>query len=247
MTAPNGDKPRRGKAVGLDRFRNVSAWVFDLDNTLYPAALAIFPQVEARMGDFIRDRLGVSAERASVLRKDFYERYGATLRGLILEHRIDADEFLEYVHDVDRSSLRPDPSLAAAIAGLPGKHFILTNGSRKHAEAVAARLGVADSFHDIFDIAWAGHLPKPSPETYDLLVRRTGVAPAKTAMFEDLGRNLMVPRRLGMATVLVAPQGTAALLSASLGPESEAEADFVTDDLAAFLLSVHSALGLAER
>ncbi|MFO1184682.1 MAG: pyrimidine 5'-nucleotidase [Bauldia sp.] len=221
----------------LGRFGNIRAWVFDLDNTLYHAANAVLPQVEVRMRDYIARRLGVTPERAELLREDFYDRYGATLAGLVAEHRIEPDEFLAYVHDIDHSSLQPDPALAAAIAALPGKRFILTNGPMKHAETVAAALGVGESFHDIFDIAWAGYLPKPSPETYRRLLKRTRIAATKTAIFDDLTRNLLVPRQLGMATTLVVPSHTAPVFAAE-----SAEFDFVTDDLPQFLRGVSAAL-----
>jgi len=231
------------------RFRNIGAWIFDLDNTLYPGHLDIFPQVQVRIRDYIERRLGLPRDEAERVQRDYYDRYGATLRGLIVEHGIEPDEFLEYVHDIDHSALKPEPRLAERIGRLPGRRFILTNGSRRHAEKVAEKLGFANHFEDIFDIVWAGHLPKPSPETYERLIRQTGVMPAATAMFEDLARNLIVPRRLGMVTVLVVPPGTRAVLEESWNGRGygKEDIDFVSDDLVGFLDRVLLAAGATAR
>lgn len=237
--------PRSGANVtapDLARFAGVRAWIFDLDNTLYPSGNGVFPQVQARIGEYVQRLFNITPEAAHKIQRDLLERYGATLPGLVAEHGIDADAFLEYVHDIDHSMLKPDPRLASAIGSLPGRRFILTNGSRSHAEKVAAALGFTSEFEDVFDIVWAGHLPKPSPQVYDQLIRQTKIEPAASAMFEDLTRNLIVPRRLGMAATLVVPPGTAGIFGETMdrtGKEGLAEeVDFVTDDLAGFLEAV---------
>ena len=120
-------------------------------------------------------------------------------------HGIDPDDFLEKVHDIDYSWLKPDPVLGAAIRQLPGRKFIFTNGNRSHAERTARQLGILDHFDDIFDIIAAGLNPKPAPETYDLFLASYGVAGPNAVMFEDLARNLAVPKALGMTTVLIVP------------------------------------------
>ena len=220
----------------LSRFEPVRAWVFDLDNTLYPAHVDVYPQVEQRIRDYVERLLRTTPEEAHRIQKEFQERYGATLTGLVSEHGVSPDDFLEYVHDIDHSSIQPDPRLAEAIALLPGKKYILTNGSKRHAEKVGARLGFTHEFEEIFDIAWAGHLPKPSPAVYDRLLVEIEVEPYAVALFEDLARNLLVPRRLGMVSTLVVPHGTREVV-VELGEHgsSTSEADFVTDDLGAFL------------
>ena len=224
----------------LSRFRGINAWIFDLDNTLYPRSSRLFSQIEERIRDYVQRLLRTSREEAERVQRDFYERYGATLRGLMLEYGIAPDEFLEYVHDIDHAAVEPDPVLADAIARLPGRRFILTNGSRRHAEKVAERLGISGSFEDIFDIVWAEHLPKPSPEVYDRLVAKTGVDPARTVIFEDLARNLIAPQRLGMTTVLVLPKGTREVFKAEWDLEAgdQPEIDFLTEDLGGFLRKV---------
>jgi putative hydrolase of the HAD superfamily len=186
----------------------------------------------------------VDAEEAHRVQKDYYRRYGTTLRGLMEEHGIAPDEFLAYVHDIDHSVVEPDPVLASAIERLPGRKFILTNGSRTHAEKVAARLGFTDHFEDIFDIVRSELLPKPARQTYDRFVAATGVIPARTAMFEDLSRNLEVPSSLGMKTVLVVPSGTREVFEDDWEMEGRdaPHVDYLTDDLGGFLGDVLAAV-----
>jgi putative hydrolase of the HAD superfamily len=224
----------------LAKFRGVNAWIFDLDNTLYPRSTNLFQQVDRRIHDFVANLLNLTREDAKRVQKDYYQRYGTTLRGLMQEHRIDPDEFLVYVHDIDHSVVEPDPRLAAAIEKLPGRKFILTNGSRAHAEKTAERLGVTRHFEDIFDIVSSDLLPKPAAATYDKFLATTGVTPAHAAMFEDLSRNLAVPAALGMATVLIIPTEATEILGEAWEQEGRdaPHVDFVTDNLSAFLEGV---------
>jgi putative hydrolase of the HAD superfamily len=227
----------------LSRFSAVNAWVFDLDNTLYPRHTDLFRQVDTRIGEYVQGLLKVEPDEARRIQKDYYRRYGTTLRGLMEEHHIEPDAFLEYVHDIDHSPVEPNPRLAAAIGALPGRKFILTNGSRAHAEKVAQRLGVSDHFEDIFDIVRSEMLPKPNRETYDRFLATTGVEAGRAAMFEDLARNLIEPQALGMTTVLVVPAGTRAVFTEDweLEGHDAAHIDFLTDDLTGFLEEVLAA------
>ena len=185
-------------------FDHVEAWVFDLDNTLYPADCNLFAQIDRRMGEFIANSLGIPLAEAKTLRETYYYRHGTTLAGLVQLHGTAPDDFLDYVHDIDLSAVDPSPALRAAIQGLPGRKFIFTNGSRKHAEAVAARRGVAGLFEDICDIHALGYIyPKPMREAYDRFVKAHGVAPRRAAMFDDLPHNLATAHLVGMTTVLV--------------------------------------------
>jgi putative hydrolase of the HAD superfamily len=229
----------------LGRFAAVDAWVFDLDNTLYPRHVALFTQIDRRIHEYVARLLDLPVEEARAVQKSYYQRYGTTLRGLMEEHGIKPDDFLEYVHDIDHSPVTPDARLGAAIERLPGRKFILTNGSRPHAEKVAERLGITRHFDDIFDIVRSELLPKPHAATYDRFVAATGIVPAKAAMFEDLARNLAVPHTLGMATVLIAPTGTEQVLTEDWEMEGRdaPHVDFVTDDLAHFLEDVLDATG----
>jgi putative hydrolase of the HAD superfamily len=218
-------------------FEAVETWVFDLDNTLYPHHLNLWQQVDERIRDFIVQFLRVSKEEAFRVQKDYYRRYGTTMRGLMTEHGLEPDAFLEMVHEIDHSPLTPNPALGAAIAKLPGRKLIMTNGTRKHAEAVLRRLQIRHHFDDVFDIAAAELEPKPLPQVYHRFLARHGVDPARAAMFEDLARNLEVPHLLGMTTVLVVPEGTREVFREDweLEGREAPHVDHVTDDLAGFL------------
>ena len=158
----------------------------------------------------------------------------------MIEHGISADDFLDYVHDVDHASITPDPVLAQAIASLPGQRFVLTNSPRGHAERVIEQLGAVGCFSGIFDFARSGQHAKPSPEVYARLVADTGIAPERSAMFEDMARNLTEPQRLGMTTILVIPPLTRELFRDDWDLEAGAdpEVDFVTENLRDFLGAV---------
>jgi putative hydrolase of the HAD superfamily len=185
-------------------FGHVEAWVFDLDNTLYPADCNLFAQIDRRMGEFIADHLGLPLEEAKVLRETYYYEHGTTLAGLVLLHGTPPDAFLDYVHDIDLTAVAPSPDLRSALQALPGRKFIFTNGSRKHAEAVAARLGVAGLFEDICDIHALDYIyPKPMREAYERFVKAHDVVSRQAAMFDDLPHNLETAHRIGMTTVLV--------------------------------------------
>jgi len=231
----------------LSAFSGVEAWIFDLDNTLYPRSTDLFRQVDQRIRAYVSRLLNVDEAEAERIQKDFYRRHGTTLRGLMLGHNVDPDEFLEFVHDIDHSVVEPDPALGDAILRLPGKKYIFTNGSRRHAEKVAERLGFSEHFEDIFDIVAANLVPKPERETYDRFVSRFGVTPQHAAMFEDLTRNLVVPKSVGMQTVLVVPPGTREVFHGEWEYEGRDDdhVDFVTDDLARFVAEIADAIGAA--
>ena len=243
MSAPElsraqASRPERG-------FAHVDTWVFDLDNTLYPHHLNLWQQVDVRIRDYIARFLSLTHDEAFRLQKDLYRRYGTSMRGLMTEHGMSADDFLEYVHEIDHSPLEPNPGLGAAIAALPGRKLILTNGTRKHAEAVTRRLAIHGHFDDVFDIVAAAFEPKPSAQTYERFLSAHGVDPTRAAMFEDLARNLSVPHRLGMTTVLVVPERTREVFRESweLEGRDEPHVDHVTDDLAEFLRAIASPAG----
>jgi putative hydrolase of the HAD superfamily len=223
-----------------ETFAHVETWVFDLDNTLYPHHLNLWHQVDARIRDFIADYLKVAHEDAFRIQKDYYKRYGTTMRGLMTEHGLDPDVFLDYVHQIDHSPLEPNPALGAALARLPGRKLILTNGTRQHADAVMRRLDIHAHFEDVFDIVAAELEPKPLAQTYDRFLARHGVDPHKAAMFEDLARNLAVPHALGMVTVLVVPEKTREIFREGweLEGREAAHVHHVTDDLVGFLEAI---------
>ena len=226
---PNSSPPPRG-------FGHIDTWVFDLDNTLYPHHL-LWQQVDDRIRSYVSEFLKVSKDEAFRVQKDYYKRYGTTMRGLMTEHGLNPDDYLEYVHQIDHSPLEPNPALGAAIEKLPGRKLILTNGTRKHADAVMRRLEIHQHFEDVFDIIAAELEPKPSTITYERFLKLHNVDASKAAMFEDLSRNLEAPHALGMTTVLVVPDGDAEVVREDweLEGRDAAYVDHVTDDLTGFL------------
>jgi putative hydrolase of the HAD superfamily len=229
--------------VAARGFAAVETWVFDLDNTLYPHHLNLWQQVDERIRDYVAQFLRVTKEEAFRVQKDYYRRYGTTMRGLMTEHNLQPDAFLEMVHQIDHSPLTPNLTLGAAIEKLPGRKLIMTNGTRRHAETVLQRLEIRRHFDDVFDIAAADLDPKPMPQVYDRFLARHGVDPKRAAMIEDLARNLEVPHALGMTTVLVVPEGTREVFREDweLEGRDAPHVDHVTDDLAGFLEKVTAA------
>lgn len=216
-------------------FAGIEAWVFDLDNTLYPATTNLFSQIDVRMKAFISKALNLTLEEAFTLQKQYYHKYGTSLRGLTLHHGIDPDAFLDYVHDIDHSVLNADPRLDALLAALPGRKLIYTNGSAYHAESTVKRLGVAHHFADIFDIRASAYIPKPDPAAYAAMIAKHAVTPTKAVMFEDSHKNLAPAAALGMKTVYVRHGG-------DLVREGEdlSHCHYVTDDLLGWLTAVTS-------
>lgn len=225
---------------------HVENWVFDLDNTLYGAECRLFPQIDSRMTAFICERLSLGHEAARRLQKDYYVEYGTTMSGLMQEHDICPDEFLEYVHEIDLTPIGENRGLGAALAALPGRKFIFTNGSVKHAENVASALGVLHHFDEIFDIKAAGYAPKPKREPYEKFLASHDIDPRRAVMFEDIVQNLEAPHALGMTTVLV--YSDAAWLDDEPHDKRPARpgdtaphVHYVTDDLTAFLNAANKA------
>jgi len=221
-------------------FEHVETWIFDLDNTLYPHNVNLWQQVDERIRDYIADFLKVTHEEAFRLQKDYYKRYGTSMRGMMTEHGMRSDDFLDFVHQIDHSPLEPNPALGDAIEKLPGRKVILTNGTRRHADAVLARLGIERHFQDVFDIIAAELEPKPSPQTYDRFLEALKIEAATAAMFEDLARNLTVPHALGMTTVLVVPEHSREVFREEweLEGRDAPHVDHVTDNLTAFLRAI---------
>ncbi len=184
-------------------FRHVQNWVFDLDNTLYPAEYNLFAQIDIRMTRFVANLLDLPPVEARKIQKDYYVRYGTTLSGLMNEHSVKPEDFMDYVHNIDVSHVSHDEILAATISNLPGRKFIFTNGSQKHAANVTSALGIEAIFDGVFDIRDAGYVPKPHPDAYHLFLERYDIEPGTAAMFEDIIVNLEVPEKLGMKTILV--------------------------------------------
>lgn len=221
-------------------FSHVTEWVFDLDNTLYPHHVDLFSQIDKNMTAFVATLLQLEPAEARLLQKQYYRDHGTTLQGLMLNHGINPDAFLEQAHAIDYTVLPPDPDLGDAIKALPGRKFIFTNGSVKHAEMTARALGILDHFDDIFDIVAAEYLPKPAAKPYEAFRALHKIDTTRAAMFEDLPRNLLVPRDFGMKTVLLVPRNLeeAVVEAWETTGETDDHIDYVTDDLTGFLKAV---------
>ncbi|MDZ7907327.1 MAG: pyrimidine 5'-nucleotidase [Gemmobacter sp.] len=205
-------------------FSHIRHWVFDLDNTLYPPAARLFDQIEVKMTAWVMQALNVQKAEADRLRQHYWQLYGTTLAGLMAEHSIDPEGYLEHVHDISFDTLMPDPELAARIRALPGRRIVYTNGSAPYAEKVLAARGLSGVFDAIYGVEHAGFRPKPDRAAFETVFATDGVTPARAAMFEDDPRNLAAPHDMGMRTVHVAPE-----------PHPAPHIHHHTDDLSGFL------------
>ncbi len=228
------------------RFGHVSTWVFDLDNTLYPPDSGIWPKIDERITLFLIGLFGLDGQSARALHRHYYRQHGTTLRGLVDDNFDEAERFLEFVHDIDRSALKPNPTLAREVAQLPGRKLIFTNGSRDHAMLTARQLGLDGLFEDAFDIVAAGLAAKPAEAAYNAFFERYDIDPQGAAMFEDVVKNLAVPKARGMTTTLVTPKPEQAdhreAHDRSSTESAAAVADFMTDDLGEFLARLNTEL-----
>jgi putative hydrolase of the HAD superfamily len=217
-------------------FAHITDWVFDLDNTLYPHHVDLFAQIDRNMTAYVAKLLNLEVDEARKLQKQYYHDHGTTLRGLMHHHGVDPADFLEAAHQIDYSIVPANEGLGEAIKALPGRKFIFTNGTVKHAEAAARALGILDHFENIFDIVAADYVPKPAGQTYDKFASLHRVDSRNAAMFEDLPRNLVAPKLLGMKTVLILPSREHKSLERwEIPDESDENIDYMTRDLTAFL------------
>lgn len=208
--------------------RPVATWVFDLDNTLYPARCDLFAQIDQRMGEYISRTLGIEFQAARILQKRYYFDHGTTLNGLMLHHGIEPGTYLDYVHDIDLAPVAPSPELDRALARLPGRKLVYTNGSHGHATRVLERLGVAGHFEAIHDIVAAEYRPKYDAAAHAHFIARHGVDAPTAAMFDDIPANLRPAADLGMTTIWVRHERVE-------GEPDHGHVDHVTDDLIACL------------
>jgi putative hydrolase of the HAD superfamily len=187
----------------MKELTKIKYWLFDLDNTLYSGDTKVFDQVDKKMSAFISEKLKISIEEAKKIQKNYFHEYKTTLNGMIKNHKIDANEFLEFVHDVDLSFLKPDKPLENEISKLTGKKIIFTNGSRAHAKNVTKRIGIDKLFDGVFDIVESDFIPKPSIEPYKKIIENYKIEPQYCIFFEDIARNLKPAHELGMKTVWI--------------------------------------------
>ena len=188
---------------------HIDVWVFDLDNTLYPIESEYMLLIEGRMSDFVMRQTGLAYDEARALQKKYYHEHGTTLAGLMANHGVDPQAFLDEVHEVAMDRLVPDPELRSAVARLPGRRLVFTNGGSTHAERVLDRLNLNDLFEDTFHLEAADFVPKPNLVSYQALVSKHGVDPRRAAFFEDSEKNLAPAFDMGMTTILVGPKAEA--------------------------------------
>ena len=186
------------KALQLIKF-----WIFDLDNTLYSGKTKVFEQVDKKMSKYISQKLDVSIEEAKKIQKNYFHKYNTTLNGMIKNHKIDANEFLEFVHNINIDFLKKDLILSEELKKLDGKKIIFTNGSKKHALNVSKKIGIDQHFDDIFDIVDSKFIPKPAIEPYKRLVEKHKIDPKLCVLVEDIARNLKPAYEMGMKTVWI--------------------------------------------
>ena len=187
----------------MNSFKSIKYWIFDLDNTLYSGKTKVFEQVDKKMSKYISNKLNVSIEEAKKIQKNYFYEYNTTLNGMIKNHKIDPDEFLEFVHDINIDFLEKDLKLSEELKKLKGKKIIFTNGSKKHAINVTKKIGIDQYFDDIFDIVESNFVPKPAIEPYKKLVEKHKIDPKLCVLVEDIARNLKPAYEMGMKTIWI--------------------------------------------
>jgi putative hydrolase of the HAD superfamily len=211
---------------------HIETWIFDLDDTLYPPEAEVMALVSRKMTAFVARESGLSVEDAYALQKRYLNEHGTTLAGLMANHGINPETFLDEVHDVSLDALKPDPELTEGLKRLPGRRLVFTNGDDKHAVRVLEKLGIADLFEAIFHIASADYIPKPHPDTMARMMARHAVVARQSAFFEDRSVNLAPAHSVGLTTVLVGPHAATV---------SDPHIDFRTERLPPFLLAARTA------
>ncbi len=179
-------------------------WIFDLDNTLYDINLGLFKKISNRITDFIMSKYSLDIDQAKKIQKEYYLKYGLTLRGLIVEKKLEPEEFLDYVHDVEHPELKKNDQLISKIRILEGKKIIFTNATSKHAKKILKILELEDDFDQIIDIKDLGYIPKPDKRSYKKLLECLNLTKEnldKTIFFEDTVKNLIPAKELGITTV----------------------------------------------
>jgi putative hydrolase of the HAD superfamily len=222
----------------MSAFSHVDTWVFDLDNTLYPASCRLFDQIDVKMGEFVSRTLNISYVDAKKRQKELFYKHGTTLRGLMQEHGQQPEGFLDYVHNIDYSGIAADPQLAQELEKLPGRRLVFTAGTVAHATRAMDQLGVTHLFDDIYDIVHAEYVPKPQRAPYENFIKAHDVDPKRSAFFEDIARNLEVPHAMGMVTVLIKSDDNRDANHLNEGSD-DAHVHHVTDHLAGFLKHVN--------
>ncbi len=216
--------------------KTIDTWVFDLDNTLYSAESGIFQQVHELMGKFVSNKLKIDLDSAKKIQKKYFIKHGTTLKGLMDNHGVEPDEFLDYVHKLDYSIIHPNNDLNKEISKLQGRKIIYTNANRQHVNEILLRLDLTNMFDEIFDIKMANYIPKPEINAYKDFIKRFNINPKTTIMFDDIAKNLVPAKNVGFKSVWI-----------DLGIENISDdiknskqfLDFETKDLSKFLYEIN--------
>ena len=216
--------------------KKIDTWVFDLDNTLYSAESGIFQQVHELMGKFVSNKLKIDLDSAKKLQSKYFIKHGTTLKGLMDNHGVEPDEFLDYVHKLDYSIIHPNNDLNKEISKLQGRKIIYTNANRQHVNEILLRLDLTNIFDEIFDIKMANYIPKPEINAYKDFIKRFNINPKTTIMFDDIAKNLVPAKNVGFKSVWI-----------DLGIENISDdiknskqfLDFETKDLSKFLYEIN--------
>ena len=214
----------------------IDTWIFDLDNTLYSADSGIFQQVHELMGNFIQQHLNVDIEKAKEIQKKYYKEHGTTLRGLMDNHNVDPDYFLEKVHNLDYSIVGANSKLNKQLKKLNGKKIIYTNANMQHVSSVLEKIELRNYFDHIFDIKMANYIPKPEIKPYEQIIKKFDLSPKKCAMFDDIAKNLVPAKKVDFTSIWV----DAGYENFSDDIQSSKKyLDFKTKDLSLFLEEVN--------
>ncbi len=205
-------------------------WVFDLDNTIYSADKNLFVEMNDKMRSYVMDLLNIDVEEAFKFQKKYLKDYGTTLAGLIKNHNVDPIDFLDVVHDLDYSVVKYDKDLKDILQKIPNEKYIHTNGTKKHCEKVLGRLDISTLFNDCFDIIEADFIPKPQQQNYNIMQNKFNIDFQNTIFFEDMVKNLIVPKQMGMTTIWIYTKETKHQYD-----EYKNYIDYATDDLVKFL------------
>jgi putative hydrolase of the HAD superfamily len=214
--------------------RDITCWLFDLDNTLYSPHSNLFPQIHERMGSYLMDYFKIGREAAHDLRYQYFKKYGTTLRGMMAEHAIDPDDFMAYVHDVDLNDIEPCPKISALFEGLQGRKFIFTNADYRHADRILNHLHLRHHFEAIFDITDGEYVCKPDTAPYEKLLQRYNLKAQECCMIDDMQMNLKAAAELGMTTVWMRHEADW-LRTKPLSSEHYPHCHHVINDLTLFL------------
>ena len=181
----------------------INTWIFDLDNTLYSADSGIFQQVHQLMGEFISNNLNLEISEAKKLQSKYYKQHGTTLRGMMDNHGVDPDHFLDEVHRLDYSIVGPNQLLNDELEKLEGRKIIYTNANEKHVLDVLKRINLSDYFDEIFDIKLANYIPKPEIKPYEQIMELFKIDASRSAMFDDIAKNLVPAKKVGFTPVWI--------------------------------------------